>query len=75
MFVKVTGTQYIRDTESMALMNTDDTGKNEYLAKVRLLKTQKDEINTVKAEIANIKEDMGEIKQLMLQLLDKNKNG
>jgi hypothetical protein len=75
MFVKVTGTNFVRDTESMALMNTDDNEKNEYLAKVRMLKTQKDEINTVKAEIANIKDDMGEIKQLMLQLLDKNKNG
>jgi hypothetical protein len=75
MFVKVTGTNFVRDTESMALMNTDDVSKNEYLSKVKLLKTQKDEINTVKAEIANIKEDMGEIKQLMLQLLDKNKNG
>lgn len=75
MFVKVTGTNFIRDTESMALMNTDEVAKNEYLSKVKLLKTQKDEINTVKAEIANIKEDMGEIKQLMLQLLDKNKNG
>lgn len=75
MFVKVTGTKFVRDTESMALMNTDDTAKNEYLSKVRLLKTQKDEINTVKEEIASIKDDMCEIKQLMLQLLDKNKNG
>jgi hypothetical protein len=75
MLVKVTGTQYVRDTESMALINTDNEAKNEYLAKVRLLKTQKDEINTVKEEIASIKDDMSEIKQLMLQLLDKNKNG
>jgi hypothetical protein len=75
MLVKVTGTNYVRDTESMALMNTDDAAKNEYLSKVRLLKTQKDEINTVKEEIAGLKDDMGEIKQLMLQLLDKNKNG
>lgn len=75
MLVKVTGTQYVRDTESMALINTDDVAKNEYQAKVRMLKTQKDEINTVKEEIASIKDEMGEIKQLMLQLLDKNKNG
>jgi hypothetical protein len=75
MLVKVNNTNYVRDTESMALMNTDSESKNEYLAKVRMLKTQKDEINTVKQEIADIKEDMGEIKQLMLQLLDKNKNG
>jgi hypothetical protein len=69
--VKVTGTHFVRDTGSMALINTDDTGKNEYLSKVRMMKTQKDEINTVKAEIAGIKDDMQEIKQLMLQLLDK----
>jgi hypothetical protein len=75
MLVKVNNTNYVRDTESMALMNTDDAAKNEYLSKVRLLKTQKDEINTVKEEIASLKDDMGEIKQLMLQLLDKNKNG
>jgi hypothetical protein len=75
MLVKVTGTNYVRDTESMALINIDSEAKNEYLAKVRLLKTQKDEINTVKEEIASLKDDMGEIKQLMLQLLDKNKNG
>ena len=72
MLVKVTGTQYVRDTESMALINTDSDSKNEYLSKVRMLKTQKDEINTVKAEIAGIKEDMNEIKQLMLKLLERN---
>lgn len=75
MLVKVTGTKYVRDTDSMALMSTDTEAKNDYLSKVRLLKTQKDEINTVKEEIASIKDDMCEIKQLMLQLLDKNKNG
>lgn len=69
--VKVTGTQFIRDTGSMALINTDEVGKNDYLSKVRMMKAQKDEINTVKAEIAGIKDDMQEIKQLMLKLLDK----
>ena len=69
--VKVTGTQFVRDTSSMALMNTDDIGKNDYLSKVRMMKSQKDEINTVKSEIASIKDDMQEIKQLMLQLLNK----
>ena len=69
--VKVTGTQFIRDTGSMALINTDEVGKNDYLSKVRMMKAQKDEINTVKAEIADIKDDMQEIKQLMLKLLNK----
>lgn len=73
--VKVTGTDYVRDTNSMALMNTNNMEKNEYYAKVRMLKTQKEEINTVKEEIAGIKSDMNEIKELMLKLLEKGSNG
>jgi len=73
--VKVTGTQFIRDTKSMALINTDDASKNEYYSKARMLKTQKDEINTVKSEIKSIKDDMNDIKELMLKLLEKGQNG
>jgi hypothetical protein len=73
--VKVTGTEFVRDTNTMALINTDNTARNEYYAKVRMLKTQKQEINTVKEEIAGIKNDMVEIKQLMLKLLEKGSNG
>lgn len=69
--VKVTGTQFVRDTESMAIINTDEASRNEYYAKVRMLKTQKEEINTVKQEIAGIKNDMNEIKELMHKLLEK----
>jgi hypothetical protein len=73
--VRVTGTNFVRDTNSMALINTDDASKNEYYVKARMLKTQKDEINIVKSEIASIKEDMNEIKSLMVQLLEKGSNG
>jgi hypothetical protein len=72
MLVKVTGTNFVRDTGSMGLNNNDDVSRNEYYAKVRMLKTQKDEINTVKAEIAGIKDDVNEIKNLMLKLLERN---
>jgi hypothetical protein len=73
--VRVTGTNYVRDTKSMAIINTDEDARNEYYAKARMLKTQKEEINTVKEEIAGIKEDMTEIKSLMLKLLEKGSNG
>jgi hypothetical protein len=73
--VKVTGTEFVRDTNSMALINTDNVERNEYYAKVRMLSTQKEEINIVKKEIASVKEDMNEIKQLMLKLLEKGSNG
>jgi prefoldin subunit 5 len=48
--------------------------KNEYLAKVRMLQTQKEEINKVKSEIADVKDDLQVIKQLMTQLLSKGSN-
>ena len=70
MLVKVTGTNMIRDTNSMALINTDNTEKNEYYSKVRLIKNQKEEINNVKAEMANIKGDVADIKQLLMKLLE-----
>ena len=69
--VKVTDTNFLRDTNSMALINTDEQAKNDYISKVRLINTQKQEINKVKSEIESIKGDMSEIKELMLKLLDK----
>lgn len=69
--VRVTGTNFVRDIESRAIMPTDNTEKNEYYAKLRLVKMQKDEINKVKSEIDCIKTDMSEIKSLLQQLLIK----
>lgn len=73
--VKITGTNYVRDMNSMAIINNDNHEKNEYYAKLHLIKNQKEQINIVKSEIDSIKNEMQEIKSLMLQLLDKNNNG
>jgi hypothetical protein len=70
-FVKVNGTNMVRDINSMALLPSDNTEKNEYLAKLRVVKNQKDEINTIRSEIDSIKSDVNDIKNLMLQLLGK----
>lgn len=69
--VKVTGTNFIRDTKSMAIMNTDVSEKNEYYNKVKLLRAQKEQINKMNSEITELKNDIGEIKSLMRQLIDK----
>ena len=69
--VKVTGTNYVRDIESMALINIDDNSKNEYYTKSKLLQTQKEELNNVKSEINELKNDITEIKSLMIKLLQK----
>jgi hypothetical protein len=69
--VQVKGTSFYRDTESMGLVNRDRNGLDDYNMKRKMLLTQKDEINKVKAEIDNLKQDMSEIKQLLLKLMDK----
>jgi hypothetical protein len=68
MFVKVTGTTFVRDTGSMGLSNLDSTAKDEYYNKVRMMSSQKEQINTLNDEISSIKNDMNEIKQLLQQL-------
>lgn len=73
--VKIPGSTFVRDIKSMALVNKDVNGLEDYKMKRRLLATQKDEINKVKADMESIKQDMSEIKQLMLQLLGKGSNG
>jgi hypothetical protein len=69
--VKVNDSNFIRDTESMALINTNQSEKDEYYNKVRALKRQKEELNEVKSEVIQIKEEITEIKSLLLKLIEK----
>jgi hypothetical protein len=69
--VKVPGTPFVRDTQSMAIINTDTTAKEEYLAKSRILNGQKEQINKMNAEINGLRNELGDIKQLLQQLIDK----
>ena len=71
MLVQITGTKMIRDTESMALINKDTNGLQEYYLKRKQAEGQRTEINTIKSEIKDIRGELGEIKTLMAQLLDK----
>jgi len=71
MLVQITGTKMVRDTESMALINKDINGLQEYQLKRRQAEGQRTEINTIKSEIKDIRGELGEIKTLMAQLLDK----
>ena len=73
--VQVSGTNLYRDTNSMALLNKDSNGLEDYKMKRRLLETQAQEINRVKSEINGIKDELQEIKSMMFRLLDKVSNG
>jgi hypothetical protein len=72
MLVKVPGTTFVRDTKTMALINTDQAGMEEYKVKSRLLNTQKTEINNIKSEINDVRNDVKEIKELLLLLSTRN---
>jgi hypothetical protein len=75
MLLQVNDTTYLRDTSSMALINNDRSAKEEYLNKAKLIKHQKEEINTIKAEITSMKNDVTDIKELLKQLIGKGNNG
>jgi hypothetical protein len=69
--VKIPNTTYVRDTKTMALINTDVSGLEEYKMKSRLLTNQKNEINNIRNEINEVRDDVRTIKELLLQLSGK----
>lgn len=75
MYVNVKDGNYLRDTNSMALINNDQKAKQEYYEKTRILKSQKEEINNLRNDLSSVKEDVRELKNLIIQLLGKETNG
>jgi hypothetical protein len=71
MLVKVTDTSFVRDTTSMGLSNTDVSARNEYQAKLNMLRIQKEQHNNVQQQIDALKNDVCEIKDLLIKLLEK----
>jgi hypothetical protein len=69
--VKLTGTNFVRDIDSMAIFPTDAAAKNDYIAKTKAAMLQKSEINNLKSEIDDIKTDVSEIKNLLQKLIGK----
>lgn len=74
MLIQIPGTALVRDTKSMALINQDKNGLDDYLKKRQTMATQKDEINKMKSDISEVKNDLSEIKAMMAQLLSKGSN-
>jgi hypothetical protein len=69
--VQVNGTKLYRDTETMALINKDVSGAQEYQARRKFAEVQKQQINNVSMEIDSIKNDISDIKKLMVKLIEK----
>lgn len=68
MKINIPGTKMYRDTESMALVNTDVSGFNDYQKRRNIQISQRNEIN-------KLKEEMVEIKSLIGILLGNKTNG
>jgi uncharacterized protein YaiI (UPF0178 family) len=73
--IQIPGTNLYRDTETMALINRDKNGLDEYLTKRRIMENQRREINNMKTDITVLKDDMQEIKKMLCTLLEKGSNG
>jgi hypothetical protein len=69
--VPISGTKLVRDTESMALINKDISGLEDYRTKRKYAELQREQINNVKKEMDSIKNDISDIKKLMVKLLEK----
>jgi len=69
--VKINDTPFVRDTQSMAIINVDTAAKNEYYEKVRTISKQKEQINKMNGDISELRSELGEIKQLLQQLVGK----
>lgn len=67
--VKVEDSTFVRDTKSRALINQDYTARDEYFAKVKMLTTNKSEINKLNTEMTELKSELSSIKDLLNQLL------
>jgi hypothetical protein len=67
----INGTSLYRDTETMALINKDVSGAEDYKVKRKFAESQVHQINSVRAEMNNIKNDISDIKKLIVKLLEK----
>lgn len=75
MLLEVKDSKFVRDTNSMALINKDNSARDDYYSKAKLVKTQKEEINSMRADLSSVKEDIQELKDILRQLLGKGSNG
>jgi hypothetical protein len=66
--VKITDTNFVRDTHSKAVLNTDKKALDEYLMKKEIAKKQQEDSEETKYRLQMIETDMQELKQLLLDI-------
>lgn len=68
-YVEIPGTNMLRDTYNMSLINNDKSELENYQNKRNFLLQQKNEINSIKDEVNQIKTSITELKELIINNL------
>lgn len=73
-YMKVEGISGLyRDPHSKAIVNMDQSGYEAYIAQKNANAARRKEQQQMQEELDNIKSDVNEIKNMLLELLQKNK--
>ena len=59
----------VRDTNTKAILNTDQNSYEAYLNKRQALINKQEEVERLKSEMSDLKSDISQIKELLLQVL------
>jgi Tfp pilus assembly protein PilO len=71
-WLKVQGSDdLVRDTQTNAIINTNKSEYEAYIAKRERLRSNQDQIELHGTELNNIREDLDNIKQMLTALLNK----
>jgi Tfp pilus assembly protein PilO len=69
-YLKVEGNDgLVRDTDTLAILNTNSSEYQKYVAQRESLRVRNEEMARQAAEINNLKEDLSEIKQMLKALI------
>jgi hypothetical protein len=73
-YLKVEGnSSLVRDTDTNAILNNNNTEYQNYLRKRDMLIMNQNELISHTQEINNIKEDISQIKQMLCALIEKDR--
>ena len=72
-FIKVEGSDHlVRDRNANQIINTNDSEYQQYIARRKQKKLEKEISLSVEEDLANLKSDMSEIKSLLKELVNGN---
>ena len=72
-FIKVEGNDHlVRDRNTNQIINTNDSEYQQYIARRKQKKLEKEKSLSVEEDLANLKSEMSEIKSLLKELVNGN---